>query len=117
MTDAVMTAPERVSTLDTQSDSLRAIGLKRLARSQQEILDVVLSSCEPLMGDMSLVEIQDAYERINGRRIDVGRVSARVSNLIAAGRLDRREATRPCSKTGRPVHPVFPPQKQARLLA
>lgn len=107
----------QVSTLDTQSASLQAVGLKKLARQQQEILDVVVACCESLTGDMSLVEIQDAYERINGRRIDVSRVSARVSNLVAAGRLGRREDTRPCSKTGRPIHPVFPPQKQARLVA
>jgi hypothetical protein len=69
---------DAVSTLDTQSDSLRAVGLKKLARQQQEILDVVVACCEPLTGDMSLVEIQDAYERIHERRIDVSRVSARV---------------------------------------
>lgn len=106
----------QVNTLDTQSASLQAVGLKKLARQQQEILDVVVACCDSF-GDMSLVEIQDAYERINGRRIDVSRVSARVSNMIAGGRLLRRTETRPCSKTGRMVHPVFPPQKQARLVA
>ena len=108
---------DAVSTLDTQSDSLRSVGLKKLARQQQEILDVVVACCESLTGDMSLVEIQDAYERIHERRIDVSRVSARVSNMVAGGRLLRRTETRPCSITGRMVHPVFPPQKQARLVA
>jgi hypothetical protein len=41
MTDAVMT-PERVSTLDTQSDSFRALSPKKLAKQQQDILDVVV---------------------------------------------------------------------------
>jgi hypothetical protein len=115
MTDAVMT-PERVSTLDTQSDSFRALSPKKLAKQQQDILDVVVRCCHPFVGDMSLVEIQHQYEQINGRRIDVSRVSARVSNLIAGGQLHRRVDPRPCTITGRPVHPVFPAQKQTPLV-
>lgn len=108
---------DAVSTLDTQSDGLRAVGVKRLAKQQQEIKDVVLRCCAPFVGDMSLVEIQREYERIYGRRIDVSRVSARVSNMVAGGQLLRRSETRPCTVTGRMVHPVFPPLKQARLVA
>lgn len=116
MTEAVMTAPERVSSLDTQSDSFRAIGAKKLARQQQDILDVVVRGCAPLVGDMSLTEIQRAYEAAYSLRIDVGRVSARVSNMIAGGQLLRRAEPRPCTVTGRMVHPVFPAQKQASLV-
>lgn len=115
MTDAVMT-PERVSSLDTQSDSFRAIGAKKLARQQQDILDVVINGCAPMVGDMSLTEIQRAYERTYNTRIDVGRVSARVSNMIAGGQLHRRAEPRPCMVTGRMVHPVFPAQKQASFV-
>jgi hypothetical protein len=112
MTDAVMTAPERVSTLDTQSDSFRAISPKKLAKQQQQILDVVISG----HGDMSLVEIQRAYEATYNTRIDVARVSARVSNLIAGGQLHRKVDPRPCTITRRPVHPVFPAQKQTSFV-
>ncbi len=115
MTDAVMT-PERVSSLDTQSDSFRAIGAKKLARQQQEILDVVINGCAPMVGDMSLTEIQRAYERTYNTRIDVGRVSARVSNMIAGGQLHRRADPRQCTITLRMVHPVFPAQQQASFV-
>lgn len=116
MTEAVMTEQARVSSIDTQSDSFRAIGAKKLAKQQQDILDVVLRHCAPMVGDMSLVEIQRAYEATYGTRIDVGRVSARVSNMIAGGQLHRRTETRACIYTGRQVHPVFPAQKQADLV-
>jgi hypothetical protein len=116
MTEAVMTAPERVSSLDTQSDSYRAINPKKLAKQQQEILDVVASGCHPMVGDMSLVEIQRAYEATYNTRIDVARVSARVSNLIAGGQLHRKVDPRPCTITRRMVHPVFPAQKQTSFV-
>lgn len=115
MTDAVMT-PERVSSLDTQSDSFRAIGAKKLARQQQDILDVIINGCAPMVGDMSLTEIQRAYERTYNTRIDVGRVSARVSNMIAGGQLHRRADPRPCTITQRMVHPVFPAQQQTSFV-
>ena len=69
------------------------------------------------MPDMSLTEIRDTYERLHSRRIDLNRVSARVSDLVAAGRLQRREDTRPCSVTTKNIHPVFVPAHQARLFA
>ncbi len=103
---------EQVSTLDTQSDSYRAISPKKLAKQQQQILDVVIGG----PGDMSLVEIQRAYEATYDLRIDVARVSARVSNLIAGGQLHRKVDPRPCSITRRMVHPVFPAQKQASFI-
>ena len=110
-------APERVSTIDTQSSSLQAIGLKALARQQQDILDIVLAAMRNGAHDLSLVEIQQAYECQHGKRIDVSRVSARVWDLINAQRLQRRTDTRPCSITRRLVHPVYAPVRQARLVA
>ena len=106
-----------VSTLDTQSASLQSIGLKSLARQQQAILDIVIAAMRNGARDLSLVEIQQAYERQHGKRIDVSRVSARVWDLVNAQRLCRREDTRPCSITNRPVHPVYAPARQARLVA
>ena len=103
---------EQVSTLDTQSDSYRALSPKKLAKQQQQILDVVIGG----HGDMSLVEIQRAYEATYDLRIDVARVSARVSNLIAGGQLHRKVDPRPCSITRRMVHPVFPAQKQTSFI-
>ena len=109
--------PAPVCTLDTSSDAFQALGLKAMARQQHAIFDVVLG-CQRSLGvrDMSLTEIRDAYERRHGKRIDLNRVSARVSNLVAMQWLARRTDTRPCSISGRQVHPVYVPEKQARLI-
>lgn len=104
-----------VNTLDTSSAAFEALGFKRMARQQQAIFDVVLACQRAGARDMSLTEIRDAYERMHGGRIDLNRVSARVSNLVAAQRLARRVDTRLCSVTDRAVHPVYVPEKQARL--
>lgn len=104
-----------VNTLDTSSSAFEALGFKRMARQQQAIFDVVLACQRAGARDMSLTEIRDEYERKHGGRIDLNRVSARVSNLVAAQRLARRVDTRLCSMTGRAVHPVYVPEKQARL--
>lgn len=109
--------PERVSTLDTSSAALAGMGLVKMARSLQEIFDVVAVGMRRGRADMSLTEIRDLYEEINHKRIDLNRVSARVSNLIAAKRLSRKPDTRPCAISGKPVHPVYIPPSQPRLFA
>lgn len=117
MAAQAMPSPPAVSTLDTSAASFEALGLKKMARQQQAIFDVVLACQRSGAHDLSLTEIRDAYERKHSQRIDLNRVSARVNNLVAAQRLSRRAETRDCSVSGRPVHPVFVPEKQARLCA
>lgn len=107
----------RVSTLDTSAAAFEALGLKKMGRQQQAIFDVVLACQRNGARDMSLTEIRDAYERAHSVRIDLNRVSARVSNLVAGRRLLRRADTRSCSVSGHRVHPVYVPEQQARLCA
>jgi hypothetical protein len=107
----------QVSTIDTQSASLQAVGLRAMSRSLADVFEVVRVGMESGAQDMSLTEIRDLYEHIHCKRIDLNRVSARVSNLITAERLERSLDTRPCSVSKRLVHPVFIPLKQARLCA
>ena len=116
MTPISSSSPD-VNTLDTSSASFRALGLKKMARQQQAIFDVVLACQRSGAPDMSLTEIRNAYERQHGTRIDLNRVSARVCDLVAAQRLTRRVDTRPCEVTERAVHPVYVPEHQARLCA
>lgn len=101
--------------MDTSAQSLAQIGLLKLARQQKEILDVVLGRQRNGAYDMTGLEICQTYERIHSKRIDPGRVSARITNLVAAGLLQRRSDTRACSVSGRSVHPVYAPAAQARL--
>lgn len=106
-----------MNAMDTSAQSLAAVGWRNMARQQREIFDVVLAAQRNGARDMSLTEIRDAYERHHARRIDLNRVSARVSDLVTASRLSRRQDTRPCSVTQRNVHPVFVPEAQARLFS
>lgn len=112
-----MTATVARSTRDTSAAARDAFGWRRTARQQAEIFDIVLGAQRHGAIDMSLTEIRDAYERLHARRIDLNRVSARVSDLVTAGRLHRRQDTRPCSVSQRPIHPVFVPPEQARLFS
>lgn len=107
--------PARV--MDTSAQALQQLGVRAMAKQQKEIFDTVLRAQRNGAKDMSLTEIRDAYERHHGRRIDLNRVSARVSNLVTAGRLVRLSDTRPCAVTQRNVHPVFVPESQARLFS
>lgn len=106
-----------VNTLDTSAASFKALGFKKMAKQAQAIFDVVLACQRRGARDLSLTEIRDAYELTHGKRIDLNRVSARVSELVAAQRLTRRVDTRPCAVSTKQVHPVFVPEKQARLCA
>lgn len=108
---------QAVFTKDTSAQALEAIGWKKMAAQQREIFDVVLGCQRNGMPDMSLTEIRDTYERLHSKRIDLNRVSARVSDLIAAKRLQRKEDTRPCSVTTKNIHPVFVPAHQAGLFS
>lgn len=105
-----------ITTKDTSADSLKAFGLKRLSRQQQEIHDVVAEAVRGGLVDLSLTEIRDRYEAEHGKRIDVNRVSARVSELVAAGRLVRSKDHRECSVTKHKCLPVSVPAKQAPLF-
>lgn len=112
MTADVMT---RVTTLDTSADALQALPLRDRQRQMSAVFDVVLGHQRGGGRDMSLTELRDAYERAHGTRIDLNRVSARVTDLVHAGWLQRRPDTRACSVSGRQILPVFVPEKQARL--
>lgn len=106
-----------VDTRDTSRAALNEFGLKKTQKQQRELLEVIELAQRRGAVDLSLTELRDAFEAHFGRRIDVSRVSARVSELVAAKVLTRREASRPCAVTGKPVHPFFLPPKQVRMFA
>ena len=99
----------------TSAQALDAMGLRAMARSNRAIFDICVGAQRNGARDLSLREIQQRYERLYSKRIDVSSVSARVHSLIEAGWLHRRADPRACSITGRSVLPVFAPEKQARL--
>ncbi|SFB96358.1 hypothetical protein SAMN05216344_106110 [Polaromonas sp. OV174] len=106
-----------MSVLNTSAQALKGLAARDMGRKQREIFDVVLDSQRSGTQDMSLNEIRDIYESRQGRRIELGFVSARVSELVAAKRLVRLDDIRACSVTGSAVRPVCVPSEQAGLFA
>ena len=94
-----------------------ALGLRTRQKAMFAVFEVVLDCRRKGVRDMSLSEIQRAYEGATQSRMDLNRVSARVCDLVNTGWLPRRADTRACAVTGRAVCPVFVPKKQARLFA
>ncbi|CAM8658322.1 hypothetical protein MCEMIEM13_01506 [Comamonadaceae bacterium] len=94
------------------------IGMRKRKAQLDVVFDIVLGACRNGAPDMSLREIAAAFHRLHGKPIDVGTVSGRVTQLVAAERLVRVEgAERLCTLSGKTVHPVTVPAKQARLCA
>ena len=102
---------------DTSAQALADIGMRALTGELQKIHDIVTAAARHGIPDMSGREIQAQYERIHGKRIDSGTVSARVAGLVAAKRLERCRIARPCNVTGKDIHPVRSVAQQQRLAA
>lgn len=107
----------RVDTMDSSRMSFESMGPRALAGKMAEILDIIIHCHREGLTDLSLSEIQQAYEARLNKRIDLNRVSARVYDLVNAKKLDRIEQLRPCRVTGRKVHPVRAIAQQGRLVA
>lgn len=105
-----------ITSLDISSDSLTAVGLRELGRQQREILDLVIGAMRNGADDMTRAEIKDSYQRVYGKVIESGTVSARVAGLKAAGRLLQRERPRQCRVTGKTKTVVYVSAKQASLI-
>ena len=100
----------------TSSESLSQISLLSRKYQHDLIHDIVVAACRNGKQDLTLREIAMLYENQEGKRIDVGTVSARVNNLISAKRLLRLPLSeRTCSVTGKLVHPVTVPIAQDRF--
>ena len=111
-------AVSREATLYTSAQALANVGLKGQKYQADAIVDICIAAQRNGAQDLSLREIARRWELLYGRQIDVGTVSARVSNLIDANRLVRLEGTtRSCTISGKTVHPVSVPVTQVRLCA
>lgn len=103
--------------VNTSAKSLAAMPLTELKQLQDKIHDICVAARRNGYDDLSGKEIQARYELLYGQRIEASSVASRVNNLVTAGRLERATHVRPCAVTGRDIHPVRVPMKQARLVA
>lgn len=116
MMDLVTADP--VSHQPGKAVSARALdrhGVRARANKLQRIYDVIRDAQLRGVPDMTGAEIVAAYERKHAERIETGRVAARLSELIAANRVDRRPLPRICTVTGYEARPVFCVAHQAPL--
>lgn len=105
------------NTRATSAQALQQLGLPALTGQRRQIFDIVVGAQRNGIADLSLQEIRQRFEALHNTRIDLSTISARVNNLCVAGWLVRLPASRACTVTGREVHPVRAPEKQARLCA
>lgn len=110
-----MSAVASISTADTSAASFDAQRPRWLASKQKALFDLVLGAQRNGAADMSMRELQGAYERLHGKRIDMSSISSCCNGLVAAGRLVRATPVRSCSVTGRDILPLSVPVQQARL--
>lgn len=105
---ATSTSIEAISRLSTP---------KRKSKSDL-IESVVVVAMRSGAADLSMREIQAGLESRFDMRLDLSTISARVNELVTAGRLLRDKTyVRPCRITGVGVHPVSAPMEQVRLFA
>ena len=105
--------PTRVSS----AQSLNQLGVRGQKLQADAVLDICIAAQRNGAKDMSLREIAKRWELVHGRQIDVGTVSARVSNLIDQRRLVRVAGdSRACTISGKTVQPVSVPMTQERMF-
>lgn len=92
---------------------VRASGMKRL---NDDLLDLVQGAQRNGCKDLSLRELQQAYELRHSKRIELGTVSGAVTRLVAAKKLVRDTTPRRCNVTGREIMPFCAPAKQESFL-
>lgn len=104
---------------DTSAEAHEAIGKKRRAKLQEDILAVCVAAQRAGAADLSGQELrrllEAQYTREQGRevRVDVSSMTAPIGRLVTAGRLLRVKATRACSITAQNIHPLRVPLAQA----
>lgn len=102
---------------DTSRDALKRISTAARMSILERIESVVTDSGRRGVRDMSAREIRDKIEADTGRRIELSTITARVNELVTAGRLQRDPAyTRACTVTGQQIHPLRAVPKQTRAF-
>lgn len=109
-------APFATNTGETRATAFKDVKASGMKRLNDELLDLVrgaqLNGCK----DLSLRELQQAYELRHNKRIELGTVSGAVTRMVGAGTLVRDTVPRRCHVTGREIMPFCAPAKQGSFL-
>ena len=104
------------STLETSATAFKQVSAKQLKCLNDELLDLVVGAQLHGAKDMSLRELQQAYEARHNKRIELGTVSGAVTRMVAANKLVRNTMPRHCAITSREILPFCVPATQASFL-
>lgn len=104
------------STAETSAASFKGVSAGQMKRLNDELLDLVLGAQRNGCKDLSLRELQQAYELRHSKRIELGTVSGAVTRMVAANKLVRDATPRRCHVTGREILPFCVPATQASFL-
>lgn len=104
------------STGETSAAAFKTVSAERLKTLNDQLLDLVLGAQRNGCKDLSLRELQQAYELRYHKRIELGTVSGAVKRLVDAKKLARDATPRACNVTGHSVLPFAVPASQASFL-
>lgn len=109
--------------MNTSAQSLEALG-RPTQKGQMDVIEgVIRDACRAGAKDISRREIQARLRAtqheshgLSENAMESGSISARVSQLLAAGRVLKAEVPRKCTITQQDIFPLSMPLVQARLL-
>lgn len=104
------------TTGETSAAAFKTVSAEQLKTLNDKLLDLVLGAQRNGCKDLSLRELQQAYELRYCKRIELGTVSGAVTRLVDAHKLVRDDKPRACNVTGHNVLPFCVPATQASFL-
>lgn len=108
--------PFATTTGETRATAFKEVKASSLKRLNDDLLYLVRGAQANGCQDLSLRELQQAYELRHGKRIELGTVSGAVTRLVAGNKLVRLGNPRRCNVTGREILPFFVPAEQVSFL-
>ena len=96
--------------------ALGQLGLKGIKTSADDVYLVIASAIRAGAVDVTRREVQVLFERRFERRMDANLISARVNELVTAGKVLERKEDRICTVTGNKVGALYVVMKQTRMV-
>ncbi len=109
-------APDTRYQVNTSAVAFEALGNKGRQSMHTKIIDICIGAQKHGIPDLTASEIADRYLIAHGKTVKDGSMAGRISELVAASRLERCEA-RICTSSTSLARPVRVPMTQARLVA
>jgi len=104
------------TTLETSATAFKQVSATQLKCLNDTLFDLVVGAQLHGAKDMSLRELQQAYEARHNKRIELGTVSGAITRMVAAHKLVRNTMPRHRAITGREILPFCAPLKQTNFL-